>query len=202
MMKLSKKQEKALKKQQKECAKTRAAMCRMHPGRAMRAVRADLGDVKQYLTPLQPMMSAEQQQAFYLASEAIPRPTGGYTGCGYDSWGRGIVCQNGAINNVHPNMESFYSDWTLNVNYPYSPDNMYPIMQTPGGIDQILMGGGAGVTPCAEACSCVGDRDCTCNTAECGYPAVFHDCMEPVPGGKYRSLSECEAAQHLGYYGK
>lgn len=162
---------------------------------------------------LNPIMSSTQQHAFGDAMGAIPRHTGGFTGCGYMGYNDGISCQYGSIGHFHPNMESFFSTWIANVDYPYGPDFPQPQVYAPGNVQQILAGGNSGNAnnnPCIEACSCQNDQHCTCsdavdlngNPVKCGWPSVNHDCMEPVPGGKYPSLTACEAAQSLGYFGK
>jgi hypothetical protein len=156
------------------------------------------------------IMSSDQQAAYATAMGAVARPTGGFTGCGYMGYNDGISCQYGSIGHFHPNMESFFSTWVANVDYPYGPDFPQPRIFAPGNINQILAGGNSGNNPCIEACSCQNDPHCTCRDAvdvngqpiQCGWPSINHDCMEPVPGGKYKSLSACEAAQSLGFYGK
>jgi hypothetical protein len=160
--------------------------------------------------PLSPIMSAPQQAAYRRQMGNVQRPFGGYIGCGYTEFGDGIICQHNPMNKYHPNAESFYSRWTGNVNYPYGPDFPQPDIKTPGGIDQIMMGGGAGRmnNPCANRCSCENDFACTCMNdggdspgVQCGWPSVSHNCMEPVPGGKYPSLHACEAATATGAFG-
>lgn len=156
------------------------------------------------------IMSSQQQAAYMDAMGQVARPTGGFTGCGYMGYQDGISCQYGSIGHFHPNMESFFSTWVGNVDYPYGPQFPQPNVYAPGGMPQILAGGNAGMNPCTSACSCSNDPDCTCadttdlsgNPVQCGWPSVNHDCLEPVPGGKYKSLTACEAAQSLGYYGK
>jgi hypothetical protein len=157
-----------------------------------------------------PIMSSMQQAAYDVAMGAVPRPTGGFTGCGYMGYHDGISCQYGSIGHFHPNMESFFSTWVGNVDDPYGPDFPQPQVYAPGGIPQILAGGNSGLNPCISACSCDNDANCTCtdaidmngNPVKCGWPSINHDCMEPVPNGKYPSLTACEAAQSLGFYGK
>jgi hypothetical protein len=168
---------------------------------------------RQALTPDElfltgPVQSADQQIAFSEAMGAVPRPTGGFRGCGYIGFNEGIQCnkQFGTIADYHPNNESFYSNWVANVEYPYSPSApMYPVIETPGGIEQVFLGGGVGNTPCSQACTCLGNPSCECadvGDLKCGWAAVSHDCIGAVPGGKYPSLRACEAAQEIGYFGK
>jgi hypothetical protein len=153
---------------------------------------------------LAPPMSEAEQRAFNQQMGGIPRDAGGFTGCGYIDYAQGIMCPNGSISQYHPNMESFYSDWTANVKYPYGPDFPQPNVMADGTVEQILVGGGGGFNPCIEDCSCRNDAQCTCMNSDpnvqCGWPSVGGDCMEPVPNGKYPSLAACEFANSLGYY--
>ena len=152
------------------------------------------------------ILSAEQQASFNTRMGDTPRPTGGYRGCAYMGNNFGVVCQNESMSTYAPRASNFYSKWVANVDYDdYSPDMVAtPNIQTPGGIAQVYLGGGPGYTTCRDACSCAKDVDCTCDETEekCGWVAVNHDCMQPVPNGTYASLRACEEAQSLGFYGK
>ena len=154
------------------------------------------------------VMSNSQAAGYRDLMGKTPRPTGGFTGCGYIAHPgpgqyNGVSCQFGSLGTYHPNLESFHSDWVANVSFPYSPQVfMDPQIQTPGNLPQIFMGGGAGYTPCRADCACSNmNPDCKCKSASCGYPAIQQNCMEPVEGGQYASLAECEAARELGYTG-
>lgn len=164
-------------------------------------------------TPVQQMymmnvMNAQDAAKFRDIMSNTPRPTGGFTGCGYmahpgASQYNGVSCQYNSLSQYHPNLESFHSDWVANVAFPYSPDAlMYPTIETPANLPQMFLGGGAGFTPCREDCACSGtNTDCKCKSATCGYPSLQQNCMEPVEGGRFASLSECEQAMELGYTG-
>lgn len=164
-------------------------------------------------TPVQQMymmnvMNPEDAKQFNELMANTPRPTGGFTGCGYITHPgpgpyNGVSCQYNSLSEYHPNLESFHSDWVSNVSYPYAPEAlMYPTIQTPGNMPQIFMGGGAGFTPCREDCACsMMNTDCACKSEKCGYPSVQQNCMEPVEGGRFRSLAECERAMEIGYTG-
>lgn len=153
-----------------------------------------------------PLQSADQQRAYIEAVGAKPMPTGGYRGCAYMGNNKGVVCQNQSMSTYQPRQSNFFSKWVANVDYDdYSPDMVgTPNIQAPGGMEQVYLGGGPGYTTCAEACSCQKDEACTCDDGpeKCGWVAVNHDCLQPVPNGQYASLSACEAAQSLGFYGK
>ena len=152
------------------------------------------------------IMSPAQQVAFNERMGAAGLPTGGYRGCAYLGFNNGVVCQNQSLSTYQPRQSNFYSKWVANVDYDdYSPDMVAtPNIQAPGGMDQVYLGGGPGYTTCGDACSCQNDVDCTCQDGpeKCGWVAVNHDCLQPVPNGTYPSLSACEAAQSLGFYGK
>ena len=164
-------------------------------------------------TPVQQMymmnvMNSADAAKFRDVMSNTPRPTGGFTGCGYiahpgPSQYNGVSCQYNSLGKYHPNLESFHSDWVANVAFPYSPDAlMYPTIQTPGNLPQIFMGGGAGNTPCREDCACSGlNTDCKCKSSTCGYPSLQQNCMEPVEGGRFPSLADCEHAMEIGYTG-
>lgn len=167
-------------------------------GRSARLMTAE--QARRLNTP----MSEQQQMAFNAAMADVARPSGGYSGCGYVDYDQGIVCQNANMPNYHPNAESFFSNWVANVDYPYGPDFPQPNVMADGTLEQIMAGGGGGMNPCIDDCSCANDPQCTCRNADpamqCGWPSVGNDCMEPVPNGKYASLAACEFANSLGYY--
>ena len=153
---------------------------------------------------LAPPMSEKQQMAFNQNMANTPRQAGGFMGCGYIDYAQGIACPNGSISQYHPNAESYYSNWTANVDFPYGPDFPQPNVMADGTIAQIMMSGGNGYNPCIQDCSCQNDPQCTCKNADpalkCGYPSVGGDCMEPVPNGAYPSLAACEYANSMGFY--
>jgi hypothetical protein len=98
-----------------------------------------------------------------------------------------------------PNVASYASRWAGNVagGFPH------PVVASPGGYDQIMMGGGSGSPECAQDCACVNDAACTCKKANglnCGYTAVNQTCVEPVPNGTYASLADCEAVHARGHF--
>lgn len=153
------------------------------------------------------VMGAPQAAAYRDLMAATPRPTGGFTGCGYMARPagpyNGVSCQYGSLSQYHPNLESFHSDWVANVSYPYAPEAlMHPQIQTPGNLPQIFLGGGSGYTPCSADCACSQmNPECKCASPGCGYPTIQQNCMEPVQGGQYSSLAACENARELGYTG-
>jgi hypothetical protein len=154
---------------------------------------------------LGPIMSEAQQAAFSQTMGGISRPAGGYTGCAYAGYDQGIVCQLG-MPKYEPSAQSLFSNWTGNVDFPYGPDVPQPNVMADGTINQILAGGGGGFNPCIDDCSCQNDAACTCRNADpamqCGYPRVGNNCLEPVPNGQFPSLSACEQATSLGFYGR
>lgn len=168
--------------------------------------RVDAASLTSQDLQLMGVMNAPQAAGYRELMSNTPRPTGGFVGCGYlnapgFSPYNGVSCQYGSLSQYHPNLESFHSDWVANVSYPYSPEVfMYPQIQAPANLPQIFLGGGAGFTPCREDCACSNmNPDCKCKTESCGYSAIHQDCTEPVLGGEYRSLAECEFAREMGY---
>ena len=149
--------------------------------------------------PFNPPLSVQKRAEYDAALSNIDRPVGGFQGCAYMGFDAGIICAHNALNSYTPNPPSFYSKWVSNVasGFPRAT------IDTPGGLEQIMKGGGAGVNPCTELCSCKNDPDCTCHGdsqgIQCGYESVNQNCMEPVPGGKYPSLAACEKANSKGY---
>ena len=153
-----------------------------------------------------PIMSEQQLLDFDATMSGINRPAGGYIGCGYAGYDQGVVCQNAVVPTFAPRAESFFSNWVSNVDYPYGPNFPQPNIMADGTLEQIFANGGSGQNPCLDDCSCENDPDCTCRQSVpdvvCGYPAVNQNCLEPVPNGAYPSLTACERATSLGFYGR
>lgn len=147
-----------------------------------------------------PPLSSAQNQQYMMELAAIPRTLGGAMGCSYTGWDHGVVCQNtGGMPAYAYSPASYTGDWAANVRGGFP----LPAVQSPGGYEQIQMGGGGGSPECAQACSCVGDATCPCKNAAgqtCGYSSVNQTCTEPIPNGQYASLAACEAANARGFY--
>lgn len=155
-----------------------------------------------------PPMSQQQYDAFQVKMGSHENPVGGFAGCAYEGvpFGlRGVVCQHN-MPKYMPSKSSYHGHWVGNVENAFPG----PVIQTPGGLSQLMMGGGPGdmtQNPCLEQCSCDNDIDCTCSQMAgdspgqgCGWVSVNQDCMAPVPGGMYPSLSACEAANYRGSF--
>ena len=143
-----------------------------------------------------PPLSSVQNQAYTMELAGINRPLGGAMGCSYTGFSHGVVCQNtGGMPDYKQSTDSYTGDWAANVRGGFP----HPRVESPGGYDQIAMGGGSGSPECARACSCQGDPSCACSDG-CGYTAVNQTCVEPIPGGEYASLVACEAAHSRGNY--
>jgi hypothetical protein len=185
---------------------TSGSRCERHGFHAARPRAVRVG-ATQYANTNPPMSSA-QFAAFQSDMGNIPEPLGGFAGCAYEGvpFGLdGVVCQNG-MPEYHARDSSYAGKWVSNVDMQFPSANI----SSPGGLDQILLGGGAGdVTnnPCLEACSCLNDVNCACrNTGDspghnCGWSSVNNTCMSPSLGGQYKSLSACERANHSGRSG-
>jgi hypothetical protein len=147
-----------------------------------------------------PPLSSAQNQAYTMELAGIPRPDGGAMGCSYTGFKHGVVCDNtGGMPNYVQSPTSFTGEWSANVKGGFP----LPDVQSPGGYEQIVMGGGSGSPECAEVCTCLGDASCPCRNApgqNCGYSSVNQSCVEPIPGGEYPSLAACEAANARGNY--
>lgn len=152
------------------------------------------------LSPKSPPISSAQHYAYANELAAIPRPLGGAAGCSYTGWEYGVVCQNtGGMPSYSQAPGSYTGNWHGNVKGGFP----HPEVQTPGGYEQIMMGGGSGSSECAQVCTCAGDPTCPCRNGpgqSCGYSSVNQTCVEPYPGGEYASLSACEAANSRGQY--
>jgi len=153
------------------------------------------------VSPRSPPLSSTQNQAYVSELAAIPRGAlGGAMGCSYTGNQYGLVCQNtGGMPAYSASPGSYSGTWSGNVmgGFPH------PKVLSPGGYDQIMMGGGSGSPECAKACSCLGNPSCPCVNApgqSCGYTSVNQTCVEPVPGGEYPSLAACESANARGNY--
>lgn len=146
-----------------------------------------------------PPLSSEQNQEYTQELAGIPRQFGAM-GCAYTGFKHGVVCSNvGGMPDYQASAHSYRGDWAANVR----PGFPHPRVQTPGGMAQIAMGGGSGSPECAQVCSCQGDAKCPCRNGpgqNCGYSSVNQTCVEPVPGGQYASLFECEQANSRGFY--
>jgi hypothetical protein len=155
------------------------------------------------VSPRSPPLSSAQNQAYTMELAGIPRSTGGGAmGCAYTGFDQGVVCQNtGGMPAYVQSRDSYVGQWVANV----KPGFPMPVVQSPGGYDQLMMGGGSGSPECAAACTCLGDPSCPCRNAAgqtCGYTSVNQTCVEPIPGGQYPSLAACEAANARGNYTK
>jgi hypothetical protein len=152
------------------------------------------------VTPASPPLSSAQNAAYTNELASIPRPHGGAVGCAYTGWADGIKClHSGGMPAYTPSVASFASKWDANVAQGFP----MPQAASPGGYEQIMMGGGSGSPACAQDCTCLGDATCPCrqtNGLNCGYNSVNQTCVEPIPGGKYPSLAACEAANARGNY--
>ena len=145
-----------------------------------------------------PPLSSAQNQAYTAELAAIP--AAGAMGCAYSGFQQGVVCANtGGMPAYAQSPTSFIGEWAANV----KPGFPLPAVQSPGGYEQIVMGGGGGSPECAQACTCLGDASCPCRNAPgqtCGYSSVNQSCVEPIQGGEYASLAACEAANARGNY--
>ncbi len=152
-----------------------------------------------------PPMSRHQSQMFNRQMGSMAQP-GSFAGCAYMGEPVGIVCQFN-MPKYHASPDSYRGEWIANVDNGFPGPNI----QTPGGLPQVLLGGGPGDmtnNPCLALCSCDGDKDCACKEIEgdspgqsCGWVSVNQDCVAPVPGGMYPSLTACEQANELGFSG-
>lgn len=149
------------------------------------------------VSPKSPPLSSAQNQAYTMELAGIP--AGGAMGCAYTGFDHGVVCQNtGGMPDYAQSPTSYVGEWAANV----KPGFPLPDVKSPGGYEQLMMGGGGG-SECAQTCTCLGDASCPCRNAPgetCGYPSVNQTCVEPIPGGQYPSLAACEAANARGNY--
>ena len=167
-----------------------------------RHVRANITSVPgtSDVSPQSPPLSVEQNAAYNAKLASMSRPHGGAVGCAYTGFANGIKCQfSGGMPGYKPSVKSFASHWDGNVagGFPI------PAVPTPGGYEQIMMGGGSGSPECSTDCTCLGDPTCPCrgtNGLNCGYVSVNQSCVEPIPNGTYKSLADCEAANARGNY--
>lgn len=153
------------------------------------------------VSPRSPPLSSTQNQAYMSELSAIPRGVlGGAMGCSYTGNQYGLVCQNtGGLPSYQRTPVSYSGQWSGNVKGGFP----HPAVVSPGGYEQLMMGGGSGSPECAQACSCRGDPACPCVNGpgqSCGYTSVNQTCVEPIPGGEYPSLAACESANARGNY--
>ena len=152
------------------------------------------------VSPMSPPLSVAQNASYTAELASIHRPTGGAVGCAYTGFKDGVKCEfSGGMPGYAPQVESFVSRWEANVagGFPM------PDVASPGGYEQIMLGGGSGDSACAQDCTCLGDPRCPCrggNNLNCGYVSVNQTCVEPVPNGTYKSLASCEAANARGNF--
>lgn len=160
--------------------------------------------------PFNPSLNEQKRAQYDALMGKINRPHGGFQGCAYlsDASGMpselGIICAHNSMEKYTPTPLQFASKWVNNVDSQFPQANI----QTNGNLSQLMMGGGGGMppqNPCAALCSCDNDPNCTCQQSgdsqgqQCGWQSVNQDCMEPVLGGQYPSLSACESANQTGY---
>jgi len=155
-------------------------------------------DLYNYERHMSPPMSNEQNDAY--TDELAASSQTGAVGCSYTGFANGIQCQySGGMPAYAPRVDSFVGTWDANV----APGFPMPTSASPGGYPQIMMGGGSGSAECADDCTCRGDATCPCrgsNGLQCGYVSVNQTCVEPIPNGKYSSLSACEVANARGNF--
>lgn len=150
-----------------------------------------------------PPMSAEGLDKF-ITYVQDSRSTGN-NGCMYLGASEGVVCKNAITS--YSSTPSYMGHWEGNVLHSLTG----PVIDSPGGLSQIMLGGGAGnesTNPCLSVCSCDGNPDCTCaspgndknpNGHACGWVSLSQDCIAPVLGGTYPSLTACEDANYRGF---
>ena len=150
------------------------------------------------VSPKSPPLSSEQNHAYMM--ELAGMPPGGAMGCAYTGFDHGIMCRNtGGMPDYAQSPTSYVGEWAANVKGGFP----MPHVKSPGGYEQVMMGGGSGSPECAQACTCLGDASCPCRNSPgqtCGYSSVNQTCVEPVIGGEYASLAACEAANARGNY--
>src|SRR3989338_5945376 len=172
--------------------KTRLLSCN---DSAAKIARADI-PASVILSPTSPPLSQAQMYAYSqtLAQNSLLSPA---VGCAYTGFDYGIKCANsGGRPAYQPSLDSYTGVWQDNVPKDFE-------VYSPGGLPQILAGGGSGSPSCGVACSCNNDAGCSCSNSSgenCGYVGVNQTCVEPYPGGPYLSLSSCQYVYSSGRF--